>query len=83
LKPKRLSVYALAKRLRVPGPGINDIALEKRGITADTAVQWRFFGTTEQFWLDLQGAYVISRGKAEHSDDSESYRPPKSGQARI
>jgi plasmid maintenance system antidote protein VapI len=33
-----MSVYALAKRLRVPAPRINDIVLEKRGITADTAV---------------------------------------------
>ena len=67
----------------VAAPPSNDIVLEKRGITADTAVQWRLFGTTEQFWLNLQGAYVISRGKAEHSADSESYRPLKSGQARI
>jgi plasmid maintenance system antidote protein VapI len=37
-----MSVHALAKRLRVPDPGIDDIVLEKRGITANTAVQWRF-----------------------------------------
>jgi addiction module HigA family antidote len=57
-----MSVYALAKRLRVSAAGINDIVLEKRGITADTAVRLsRVFGATERFWLNLKGAYVISR----------------------
>jgi addiction module HigA family antidote len=84
LKPRRMSVYALAKRLRVPAPRINDIILEKRGITADTAV-WlsRFFGTTEQFWLNLQGAYEISRVKAEHGHDLNRIEPLKGGEARI
>jgi plasmid maintenance system antidote protein VapI len=42
-----------------------------------------FFGTTEQFWLKLQGAYVISRVKAEHSADLNRIEPLKSGKARI
>jgi plasmid maintenance system antidote protein VapI len=46
-------------------------------------VQWRFFGTTEQFWLNLQGAYGISRVKAEHSADLNRIEPLKSGKARI
>jgi addiction module HigA family antidote len=84
LKPRRMSVYALAKRLRVPAPRINDIVLEKRGITADTAVRLSlFFGTTEQFWLNLQGAYEISRVKAEHGHDLNRIEPLKSGEARI
>jgi len=33
LKPSAISAYALAKRLRVPAPRINDIVLERRGIT--------------------------------------------------
>jgi len=84
LKPRRMSVYALAKRLRVPAPRINDIVLEKRGITADTAVRLSlFFGTTEQFWLNLQGAYEISRVKAEHSADLNRIEPLKSSEARM
>src|SRR5580765_2049347 len=67
LAPLRMSVYELAKRLRVPAPRINDIVLERRGVSADTAVRLsRFFGTTEQFWLNLKGAYYVSRVKAEH-----------------
>jgi hypothetical protein len=36
LKPMSITAYALAKRIRVPPPRINDIVLERRGITADT-----------------------------------------------
>ena len=39
LNPMELSAYQLAKRLHVPAPRINDIVLEKRGISADTAVR--------------------------------------------
>lgn len=70
LKPMSISAYELAKRLRVPAPRVNDIVLERRGISADTAVRLsRFFGTTEQFWLNLQAAYEISRVKAEHATE--------------
>jgi addiction module HigA family antidote len=64
LVPLKISAYELAKRLNVPAPRINDIVLEKRGITPETAVLLaRFFGTTEQFWLNLQAAYDIDRAK--------------------
>lgn len=60
LKPLGMSAYELAKRLRVPVPRVNDIVLERRGISADTAVRLsRFFGTTDQFWLNLQAAYEM------------------------
>jgi addiction module HigA family antidote len=39
LKPMKMSVYQLAKQLHVPAPRVNDIVLQKRGITADTAVR--------------------------------------------
>ncbi|HYM77196.1 MAG TPA: HigA family addiction module antitoxin [Candidatus Dormibacteraeota bacterium] len=76
LKPLGMSPYKLAKHLRVPVPRVNDIVLERRGISADTAVRLaRFFGTTDQFWLNLQSAYEISRVKAEHADDLALIRP--------
>jgi antitoxin HigA-1 len=75
LKPLGLSAYALAKRLRVPPPCINDIVLERRGITVDTAIRLaKAFGTTERFWLNLQDAYevnqVMSENKAEFEGSS-------------
>lgn len=60
LKPLGMSSYELSKRLRVPPPRINDIVLEKRGITADTAVRLaKFFGTSEGFWMNLQASYEV------------------------
>ncbi len=76
LKPLRLTSYELAKRLRVPVPRVNDIVLERRGVSADTAVRLsRFFGTTDQFWLNLQAAYDISRAKAELGNEIALIKP--------
>lgn len=84
LKPTKMSVYELAKRLHVPPPRINDIVLEKRGITADTAIRLAlFFGTTEQFWLNLQDAYEISRVKAERSSKFARIKPLKAAVAEY
>jgi antitoxin HigA-1 len=83
LKPMSISAYELAKRLHVPAPRVNDIVLERRGISADTAVRLsRFFGTTEQFWLNLQGAYEISRVKAEHASAIALIQPCAASTAR-
>jgi len=64
-----MSAYELAKRIHVPVPRVNDIVLERRGISADTAV-WlsRFLGTTEQLWLNLQAAYEINRVLADRDE---------------
>jgi hypothetical protein len=61
---------------------INGIAREKRGITAHTAVRLsRFLWNHGQFWLNPQGAYVLSRVKAEHGADLNRTEPPRSGEA--
>jgi antitoxin HigA-1 len=84
LKPMGLSAYELAKRLLVPAPRINDIVLERRGVTADTAVRLsRFFRTTEQFWLNLQDAYEVSCVKAERGAELDRIEPMKSGEVRV
>ena len=60
LKPAGLSVKALAKALHVPTPRINDIVLERRGVTADTAMRLaRYFGGDAQSWLNLQTLYDL------------------------
>ena len=79
-----ISAYQLAKELHVPAPRINDIVLQKRGITADTAVRLaRFFGTSEQFWLGLQGAFEVGTLKAEHQDEFEQIKPMKTVHAHA
>jgi addiction module HigA family antidote len=83
LKPLSISGYELAKRLHVLAPRINDIVLERRGISADTAVRLsRFFGTTEQFWLNLQSAYEISRVLAEQSAEIQRIQPRAASASR-
>jgi antitoxin HigA-1 len=84
MKPMGMSSYELAKRLLVPAPRINDIVLERRGVTADTAGRLSpLFRTTEQFWLNLQGAYEVSRVKAERGAELERIEPLKSVEARV
>ena len=60
LKPLGLSVNALAKRLNVPTSRMNDIVLERRGVSADTALRLtRCFGGDAQTWLILQAIYDL------------------------
>src|SRR5882724_7107176 len=60
MKPHRLSQNALARGLGVPPRRINEIVLEKRGITADSALRLaRFFGTTAEVWTGLQADYDL------------------------
>lgn len=50
----------LARQLRVPANRVTQIIQGKRAITGDTALRLgHWFGTSAQFWLNLQGAYDI------------------------
>lgn len=50
----------LAVSIGVPPRRINEIVHGKRSITADTALRLsRFFGTSAQFWLNLQDYYDL------------------------
>jgi addiction module HigA family antidote len=54
----------LAAKLDIPVQRINEIVNGKRGITPDTA--WLFagaFGTTPEFWMNLQTVYDLSRNR--------------------
>ena len=60
MKPRALSQNALARALNVPPRRINEIVLEKRGITADTALRLaRYFGTSAEMWAGLQADYDL------------------------
>ena len=60
LTPLRLSVYRLAPALKVSRPGLNDIVLGRRGVTTDTALRLgRYFGTTAEFWINLQARHDL------------------------
>ena len=60
LKPMGLSQNRVAINIGVPPRRINEIILQKRRITADTALRLaRFFGTSPEFWLGLQAQYDL------------------------
>jgi addiction module HigA family antidote len=64
--PCGLSQNALARALNVPPRRINEIVLEKRGITADTALRLaRYFGTSAEMWTGLQADYELRLARHE------------------
>jgi len=60
MKPLGLSINRLARDLRVPVTRMSEIVNCRRGITADTALRLaRYFGTTAEFWLNLQAGFEL------------------------
>ena len=66
LAPMEISQYRLAKDIHVPPRRINEIVHGKRAITADTALRLaRYFGTSAEFWTNLQSAYELDVARQE------------------
>jgi antitoxin HigA-1 len=64
LRELGMSAAELARQLEVPTKRITEILNRKRGITGDTALRLaHFFGTTAEFWLNLQSLYEIRLAK--------------------
>jgi addiction module HigA family antidote len=62
LNPLEVTQYRLAKGTGVSRRRINEIVHGTRGVTADTALRLaRFFGTSEQFWLNLQNRHDLEQ----------------------
>ena len=60
LRPMKISVYTLARAIKVPRSRVNDIVLGRRGITVDTAFRLaRYFGTSPEFWINLQARHDV------------------------
>jgi antitoxin HigA-1 len=60
LQPLEVTQHRLAVAIGVPPRRINEIVHGKRRISADTALRLsRYFGTSERFWLNLQGRYDL------------------------
>ena len=64
LQPLNLTANALAIALRVPAPRINDIVLERRAITPNTALRLaRYFGGDAESWMNLQVTYDLKQAE--------------------
>ena len=60
LIPMNITVYRLAKALKVSRPRLNDVVLARRAVTTDTALRLgRYFGTAPEFWINLQTRYDL------------------------
>lgn len=60
MAPLDLKAYSLAKRLHVPRTRIERLVAEQSPVTSDTALRLaRFFGTTPQFWMNMQAAFDL------------------------
>jgi addiction module HigA family antidote len=69
MAPLGLSINRLARDLRVPVTRMSEIVNGRRTITADTALRLaRYFATTPEFWINLQGAYDLDVAKRASAD---------------
>jgi antitoxin HigA-1 len=76
LEPMGVTPHALAVALHVSPPTINDIVLERRSISPETAARLaRYFGTSEQFWLNLQDAWAVHQVKEKYSRELKAIKP--------
>ena len=76
--PLNMSARALAAKIGVPANRLTEIIAERRGITADTAIRLgRYFGTTPEFWLNMQTTFDLVKAQAE----TDYSKVPKAGKA--
>jgi len=64
LEALEMSAAELARKIRVPTNRVTQILNGTRSITGDTALRLaHFFGTSAQFWLNLQSLYELRRAQ--------------------
>ena len=79
LAPLDITQHNLAIAIEVPPRRINEIVHGKRRITADTALRLgRFFGTSAQFWINLQTHYDLEKELDALGDELENIQPLQS-----
>ncbi len=65
-----LSANAFAAKIKVPTNRVTEILAGRRSVTAETALRLaRFFGTSAQFWMNLQANYDLKTAAAESGKD--------------
>lgn len=70
MEPLTLSANRLAKHIGVPANRITAIINGTRGITGDSALRFaKAFGTTAQFWMNLQVQYELQVAQKSLGDD--------------
>ena len=73
LLPMNISQKDLADAIHVPYQRVNELINKKRGITPSTALRLaKFFGTSADFWLNLQIRCDIFKAQQAEREDIES-----------
>jgi addiction module HigA family antidote len=68
--PMGIKAYSLAKDLQIDRQRLERIVREENGITGDTALRLaKFFGTTPEFWMNLQSRYALEKANREIGND--------------
>jgi len=76
LKPMGLTQRDLAEAIHVPYQRINEIVNGRRGITPSTALRLaRFFGTSEDFWVNLQLRCDLYHAQREEAKSLKKIEP--------
>ena len=78
MAPLELNVHSLSLKLRVAATRLHGIVHEKRGVTPETALRLsRYFGTTPEFWMNLQMSYDLSKARLEMAASIEKDVEPR------
>ena len=84
LKPLGMTQKDLANAIHVPYQRINEIINKKRGITPSTALRLaKFFGTSEDFWLNLQLRWSLYNAKKKENEILKIIKPINSGREAV
>jgi addiction module HigA family antidote len=76
LEPLDLTQVELAQRIGVPFQRVNQIVKQRRSVTPDTALRFaRLFGTTPEFWLNLQQNWDLYEAVATSAKEISRIRP--------
>lgn len=78
LDDMEISMNRLSKEIRVPANRISSIIAGQRAITGETALRLaRYFGTTPEYWLNMQARYDLETARDQWEDRVKSEVQPR------
>ncbi len=78
LEPMALTQRELAERIRVPYQRVNELVNGRWGVTPSTALRLaKFFGTSPDFWLNLQLRWDLYHAREEEAAELAKIRGMK------
>ena len=84
LTPMKITQRELANSIHVPYQRVNEIINKRRGITPSTALRLaKFFGMSEDFWMNLQLRWDLYRTKQTEAKELKTIRPFRLAQKAV